>query len=135
VVDDETGKRIYQETCYKKYGNEKEWARVTKLQLKEWGFNTIGDWSSASIMSTPGLAYIIGIDKSTKAPNVIPKGAYGYFPDVFDSRFREGTREQVEKQLSWLTFVVDDRWLLGYFLADEPAWYGSKQRRGALVKE
>jgi len=54
LVDDETGKRIYQETCYKKYGNEKEWARVTKLQLKEWGFNTIGDWSSASIMSTPG---------------------------------------------------------------------------------
>jgi len=130
-----TDKRAYREACVKKYGNEKEWARVTKIQLKEWGFNTIGDWSSASIIKTPGLAYVVGVDLSKKAPNVIPEGSYGYFPDVFDSSFKEGTREKIKEKLNWLKFAAEDPWLLGYFLADEPSWYGSKGRRGGLVDD
>ena len=130
-----TGKRAYRDACMKKYGSEKEWARVTKIKLKNWGFNTLGDWSSVTVMNTPGIAYVIGIDKSTKAPNVIAKGHYGYFPDVFDARFAQGAREEVKKKLGWYTFAVNDPWLLGYFLADEPSWYGSKGRRGSLVDD
>ncbi|MBN2119576.1 MAG: carbohydrate binding domain-containing protein [Candidatus Omnitrophica bacterium] len=130
-----TNKRVYQEACKKKYGSEKEWVRLTRLALKNWGFNTIGDWSSGSIIKDPGFAYVIGIDKSTKAPNVIPKGSYGYFPDVFDSRFKEGAREEIKKKLGWYPFATKDPWLVGYFLSDEPSWYGSKNRSPSLVDD
>ncbi|MFC1599366.1 hypothetical protein ACFL2W_01120, partial [Candidatus Omnitrophota bacterium] len=74
-------------------------------------------------------------DKSTKAPNVIPKGSYGYFPDVFHPDFRQTAKEEIEKKLKWHPFAVEDKWLLGYFLSDEPSWYGSKGRRGSLVDD
>lgn len=130
-----TGRRVYRETALKKYGSQKEWARVTKIQLKEWGFNTIGDWSSPSIYESPGLAYVIGIDLPRKAPSVIPKGSWGYFPDVFSEEFRKSVEEAMAKKFKAQPYLREDPWLLGYFLADEPAWYGSKQKRGALVDD
>lgn len=130
-----TGKRHYKDACIKKYGGEIEWARVTRLQLKEWGFNTIGDWSSSSIYTQPGFAYVIGIDFPSNVPNVIPKNAYGYFPDVFSQEFKSSTLKAVEERIKSQPDLVNDPWLLGYFLADEPSWYGSKQRRGSLVDD
>ena len=132
IPDTNTGKRAYQEACVQKYGNEAEWARVTRLRLHDWGFNTIGDWSAESIYHEPGFAYVIGINLAKKTENVIPKGAYGYFPDVFSEQFRESTDEQMKEVFSGQPYLTDDPWLLGYFLADEPAWYGSKGRRGSL---
>lgn len=130
-----TGKRVYRDACIKKYGSEKEWARITKLQLKDWGFNTIGDWSSESIYRDPGLAYVMGINLPNKAPNVMSKGAYGYFPDVFSEEFRESVKRKIQDKFSRQAYLINDPWLLGYFLADEPSWYGSKGRRGALVDD
>ncbi|MFH1996493.1 MAG: O-antigen ligase family protein [Candidatus Omnitrophota bacterium] len=130
-----TKKRAYRDACIKKYGNEREWARVTKIQLKDWRFNTVGDWSSESIYKGPGLAYIIGIDLSNKAKNVIPEGYYGYFPDVFSQEFKDSAQEAMRARFTSQPNLKDDPWLLGYFLADEPSWYGSKQRHGALVDD
>ena len=130
-----TGKRIYKEACLNKYGSENEWARVTRLRLYNWGFNTVGDWSSGTIYREPGIAYVIGMDLPKKAENVIPKGSYGYFPDVFSQEFIDSVRKNVGNILKNQPYLIDDPWLLGYFLADEPAWYGSKQRRGALVDD
>ncbi len=135
IPDKDTGKRPYQDACIAKYGNETEWARVTRLRLNQWGFNTIGDWSSESIYHEPGFAYVIGIDLTEKAENVISKDSYGYFPDVFSQEFRTTTREKIEEVFKHRPYLPDDPWLLGYFLADEPSWYGSKGKRGSLTDD
>ena len=135
IPDNETGKRPYQEACKEKYGSVSEWARVTRWRLKEWGFNTVGDWSSQEIYREPGFAYVIGIDLPKSAYNIIPEGYYGYFPDVFSKEFQDSVTAQIEQRFQQQPFLIDDPWLLGYFLADEPAWYGSKQRRGALTDD
>jgi len=130
-----TNRRPYQEAASNKYGSEQEWARITSLRLREWGFNTIGDWSSATICRQSGLVYVAGIDLPRTAPNVIAKGAYGYFPDVFDPAFQQSVYEAMEARFKSQAYLIDDPWLLGYFLADEPSWYGSKQRHGALTDD
>lgn len=130
-----TNKRLYQEVSLKKHGSEKEWARVTRMRLYKWGFNTIGDWSAQSVFREPGLAYVAGLDLPRKAPNVIPKGVYGYFPDVFAPEFKSSVVASMKDRFNKQSYLLDDPWLLGYFLADEPSWYGSKQRRGALVDD
>jgi hypothetical protein len=130
-----TGRRPYQEAAIKRHGSEREWARVTLLRLKDWGFNTIGDWSSESVFSQGGFVYVFGINLPHVAPNVIAKGAYGYFPDVFDPSFQQSVYASMEKRFKSQPYLIDDPWLLGYFLADEPSWYGSKQRHGALTDD
>ncbi len=135
IPDTNTKRRPYQEAAVQKYGHETEWARVTRLRLKEWEFNTIGDWSSASVFREPGFAYVVGVDLPRKAPNVIPEGYYGYFPDVFAPEFQQSVYESMFERFKQQAFLIDDPWLLGYFLADEPSWYGSKQRHGALTDD
>jgi len=130
-----SGRRAYQEACLKKYGTEQEWVKATRMQLYKWGFNTIGDWSAESIYREPGFSYVIGINLPNKAENVIPKGSYGYFPDVFSKEFVDSVREQMQGMFNSQSYLLDDPRLLGYFLADEPSWYGSKGRRGSLVDD
>ncbi|MFC1590526.1 carbohydrate binding domain-containing protein [Candidatus Omnitrophota bacterium] len=134
---EETGtkRRPYREACVKKYGNETEWARITKHLLLQWGFNTIGDWSSETIYRTPGMPYVIGVDLPKDAKNVIPKGYYGYFPDVFSQGFRDAVSRSMEDKFRRQPYIKNDKWLLGYFLADEPSWYGSRGRRESLVND
>ncbi|PIQ89473.1 MAG: hypothetical protein COV72_02910 [Candidatus Omnitrophica bacterium CG11_big_fil_rev_8_21_14_0_20_42_13] len=141
IPEEGAKKRPYKEASLAKYGSEGEWAKITKLRLKNWGFNTIGDWSSESIYKEgldrkhAPLAYVIGIDLPRKADNVIAKGAYGYFPDVFSEKFKESVKKSMQERFKNQPYLINDSWLLGYFLADEPSWYGSKQRRGALVND
>ncbi len=131
----ETGKRAYKEACLNKYKDEKEWARVTRKRLYDWGFNTIGDWSSESIYREPGLAYVIGIDLPRTSENIFPKEHRAYFPDVFSQEFKNSVKESMGNKFKQQPYLIDDPWLLGYFLADEPAWYGTKGRRGSLVDD
>ncbi len=135
IPEKDTGRRSYNESNLKRYGNENEWGRITRLRLHNWGFNTIGDWSSESIYKEPGIAYVVGIDLPKKAENVIPKGSWGYFPDVFSKEFNDSIKEAVQTKFKYQGYLIDDPWLLGYFLADEPSWYGSKGRRGSLVDD
>ncbi len=135
LPEKDTKKRPYKDACIIKYGNESEWARVTRLQLVKWGFNTIGDWSSQKIYNEPGLPYVFGINLSKKAENVIPTGSYGYFPNVFSEEFKESTKEKMTEAFNSQPNLLDDPWLIGYFVADEPSWYGSKGRRGSLVDD
>lgn len=128
-------RRPYKEACFNKYHNEATWAEICIKRLREWGFNTIGNWSSKSVFSSSRLPYLMDIGFKRDAPNVIPKGKYGYFPDIFDPRFEASFRANMEEKLKWHPQLIDDPWLIGYFLSDEPAWYGGKQRRGALVDD
>ena len=135
IPETKTGKRAYQENCLKKYGGEAKWAKTAIKRLEDWGFNTIGDWSSKSVFSSQSLPYVISLGIGMKGKNIIPKGYYGFFPDVFDSSFKKGVERAIKSKINWYPKIINDPWLIGYFLADEPAWYGSKQRRGALVDD
>lgn len=141
IPETKTEKRPYKDACLAKYGSEGEWAKNTKMKLNNWGFNTLGDWSSESTFKEGldrkhnPLAYVIGIDLPRKADNVIAKGAYGYFPDVFSEKFKQSVKNALQERFKNQPYLINDPWLLGYFLADEPSWYGSKQRRGALADD
>ncbi len=135
IPETDSGRRAYQEACLKIYGSELEWAKATRMRLHKWGFNTIGDWSAESIYHESGFSYVIGINLPSKSKNVIPKGSYGYFPDTFSKEFADSVREQMQGLFSNQPYLIDDPQLLGYFLADEPSWYGSKGRRGSLVDD
>jgi agarase len=39
----------YNRNVQAKYGSEEKWAEATAKRLREWDFNTIGAWSSASL--------------------------------------------------------------------------------------
>ena len=78
---------------------------------------------------------MMGIDLPRDSENVIPEGSYGYFPDVFSQGFRDSAKAAMENKFKRQPYLIDDPWLLGYFLADEPSWYGSKVRRGSLVDD
>jgi len=134
LPETKTGKRAYKNACLKKYGNEAKWSEATKFQLKNWGFNTISDWSSESVYKRGNFVYVMGIDLPRDSENVIPKGSYGYFPDVFSQEFRNSINERMEKKFKRQPYLIDDPWLLGYFLADEPSWYGSKGK-GSLTDD
>ncbi|MBI4649946.1 carbohydrate binding domain-containing protein [Candidatus Desantisbacteria bacterium] len=135
IPENETGKRPYKENCLKKYGSEKKWMEVSLSNLQNWGFNTIGDWSSQSIINARRLPYVIGLNLNKVGNNVIPEGSYGFFPDVFDPKFKEAVEGLIQNRFKEFPWLKDDPWLVGYFTSDEPAWYGSRQRRGALTDD
>ncbi|MEW5894168.1 MAG: carbohydrate binding domain-containing protein [Candidatus Omnitrophota bacterium] len=135
LAENGTGIRAYKEANIEKYGGVREWARVTRLRLRDWGFNTIADWSSEEIFREPGFAYTMGIDLPKGAPDVIPEGFWGYFPDVFSDEFQDSVTKQIEKTFREKPYLLDDKWLLGYFLADDTPWFGSKGRHDGLVHD
>jgi len=135
IPETETGKRAYRDNCLARYGSEAEWTEVSLNRLKEWGFNTIGDWSSYSIISSKRMPYVIGLEAGKAGKNVIPEGAYGFFPDVFDEEYKKAVEKKIEEKLNAYSGITEDPYLLGYFTSDEPSWYGSKGRRGALVDD
>jgi len=135
IPETETGKRAYRDNCLAKYGSESKWAEVSLNRLQEWGFNTIGDWSSYSIISSKQMPYVIGLEAGKAGKNVIPEGAYGFFPDVFDEEYKKAVEKKIEEKLNAYSGITEDPYLLGYFTSDEPSWYGSKGRRGALVDD
>ncbi|MCE5257550.1 MAG: beta-agarase [Chloroflexi bacterium] len=120
----DTGAAPYQEAVRRRHGSEAIWARAQAKRLKQWGFNTVGCWSSES-MYQQGLAYTLALNVSTFAGG---DWLHNAFPDVFSPAFRDGTAGAVEKICA---LRRDDSALLGYFTDNELDWNGF--RRGNIL--
>jgi len=134
-VDAKTGRRNYKENSLFLHGNENEWARIATERVHKWGFNTIGDWSSGSVIRKRQFPYVLGTSLKTLGTNVIRNG-WGRFPDVFDDNFAVASREKAKKLVHGFSKgQLLDQWLLGYFIDDEASFYGSDNAWGSLVED
>ncbi|HHY83669.1 MAG TPA: hypothetical protein GX505_13480 [Clostridiales bacterium] len=90
------------------------WARIIKRRLKEWGFNTIANWSDPRFIKMADMPYVLPLRGFPDTD----KHIFRDFPDVFDPQYK---RESLEfaKQLEP---YKEDRNLIGYFLTNEPLW-------------
>jgi len=96
-----------------------KWVAFTMRRMAAWGFNTVANWSDPALWDAQRMPY------------VIPLAGWGMeqymgMPDVYSPDWRKKVDEAARRQCAPRK---DDPWLLGYFIANEPAWPG----REALV--
>jgi hypothetical protein len=91
-----------------------EWAKITRRRLIQWGFNTIGNWSDAAFIKQAKLPYVWPLDNfpTTK------KKIFRDFPDVFSDEYRRNAVSFAQE----LRAFEGDRYMIGYFLRNEPEW-------------
>jgi len=93
---------------------KEKWFELTKNRLKSWGINTIGNWSSAEFIGYAKMPYVLQLRDFPETD----KNIFRDFPDVFSEEYRNNS-EEFAKQLSCLK---NDKYLIGYFLRNEPTW-------------
>ena len=111
----ELGYSPYEQAVSEQYSNKVKWAGAAVERLREWGFNTVGAWSSDTTY-THGLAYTPVLNIAARAGG---DWQYGVFPDVFAPHFAV-IAEQIAGE-SCATRCNDPN-LLGYFTDNELRW-------------
>lgn len=113
----------YNRILLRKYGNPENWARATVTRLREYGFNTIGAWSSEELYNL-GMPYTIILNIAAKAG---AEWVSGKITDFFSEDFEKVANKIAEEICSPRK---DDPYLLGYFTDNElrwsPDWRSSK---------
>lgn len=110
------------EKCVTKSFDQARWTEHTLDRLQAWGFNTIGNWSDASLAAAKRMPYTLPLsivgDYKTISTGV---DWWGGMPDPFDPRFAMAT----ERAVAIATRDHrDDPWLIGFFADNELAWAG-----------
>jgi glucosylceramidase len=98
-----------------KYGTEEAWATAAHGHLLDWGFNTVGPWSSHSMGTRMAHAFIIldfGGSNGPRHPGAV-------VTDYWDQAFAEHCATMVRDRA---TPHVEDKNLIGYFLDNEIVW-------------
>lgn len=90
------------------------WAKITKSRLKEWGFNTIANWSNRQFTEYVKIPYVWPLAGFPSTEKKI----FRDFPDVFSDEYRRNSAVFAKQ----LEPMKDDPYLIGYFLSNEPHW-------------
>lgn len=101
-----------------RYGDawQQRWQKAIVERLKNWGFNTIGNWSDHDIATTASMPYVIPLGGwTTKKTFPFPWD----FPDVFSEEFARNVDEAARRQCAPL---ANDPNLIGWFIGNEPHW-------------
>nr|WP_144922164.1 beta-galactosidase [Paenibacillus bovis] len=91
-----------------------KWATLTETRLHNWKFNTIGNWSQQKFIHKAKLPYVYPLANFPTTEKKI----YRDFPDVFSMEYEDNAKEFANQLLP----LKDDKWLVGYFLRNEPHW-------------
>ena len=114
----------YGRAVREKYGSRDAWADAVSQRLREWGFNTIGSWSSEALYKS-GLAYTHNLNVARSVPDK------PVFPDVFSEEFASTADRVASQQCAPRR---EDVALLGYYLDNELHWGESwHSARGLLA--
>lgn len=109
---------FYAANLMRRYGSEWEERGNRRMvqRLRNWGFNTIGNWSNRDFAPLSGMPYVLPLyGWETKKIFSEPYG----LPDMFSDEFKQNVDEAARKQCLALT---DDSNLIGWFLENEPDW-------------
>ncbi|MBM7582197.1 hypothetical protein JOD02_001054 [Caldicoprobacter guelmensis] len=91
-----------------------EWAKMTRRRLVEWGFNTVGNWSSLKFIRYAKLPYVWPLKDFPETTEKI----FRDFPDVFSQEYKNNAERFAEQ----LKEFEGDPYMIGYFLRNEPQW-------------
>ncbi len=111
---------FYAMNLFRKYGDDwrQKWLDITVKRLLSWGFNTIGNWSSADVFRARKIPYVVPIHYGVP---IYFQTAWHQMPDVFDERFPEVVERTIANAVrEW----KDDPWCIGYFVDNELSWSG-----------
>lgn len=111
---------------YRRYGDDfREKARDMVIKrMDKWGLNTIANWSSYEISGMNRKAFILQM------------GGLGMERDLMGlcDIFRPDYLQSLEKGISTtVARNLDNPWLIGYFVANEPAWLNEEVRLCQLI--
>jgi hypothetical protein len=107
---------FYSENLKRVFGNvwKERWDSITGGLLRQYNFNTVGNWSDIAFAKKARLPYVFNMDGFPSTGTLL----YRDFPDVFSTEYAERSKKfaaQMEKFKS-------DPLLIGYFLRNEPTW-------------
>jgi len=115
----EHGRRMYsfeQANLYRAYGEDwyAKWQTLMPRMLRNAGMNTIGNWSDADLCKAARMPYV------TQLPAFPDTEAHIFrdFPDVLSDEYAASALACAEA----LRPTLDDPFLIGYFLRNEPGW-------------
>ncbi len=118
----------YGRVTAKKYGTAEKWAEQTVSQLREWGLNTIGAWSSQETFSQ-NIPYTVILNLGALAGGDWLKGT---FPDVFSPEFEKRAAARARSLCSPRS---SDPFLIGYFTDNELRWGPDWRSRKSLLED
>ena len=97
-------------------GWQREWPRAIVARLKNWGFNTVANWSDYDVATNSGMPYVLPLEGwVTRKMFPFPWD----FPDVFSDEFTANVDAAAVKQVARLR---NDANLIGWFIGNEPHW-------------
>ncbi|KRF43729.1 beta-galactosidase [Paenibacillus sp. Soil787] len=90
------------------------WTELTEHRLKDWGINTIGNWSQPDFISRSELPYVYPMEGFPSTKETI----FRDFPDVYDPEYEWNSADFAKQLIS----MKEDKRLVGYFMRNEPHW-------------
>jgi hypothetical protein len=93
---------------------KEKWSELTKKRLIGWGINTIGNWSSLDFIRYAKLPYVLPLRDFPQTEKKI----FRDFPDVFSEEYRNNSEIFAQQ----LVDFKNDKYMIGYFLRNEPTW-------------
>jgi len=116
----EPGKIVsfYIANVMKRYGDDwtERWNRHIIERLRNWGFNTVGNWSDPELAAGGGMPFVLPLyGWTTQKEFPFPYD----FPDVFSEEFVTNCDRAAREQVLELK---DHPNLIGWFLGNEPRW-------------
>jgi hypothetical protein len=109
-LSSDQGNNYHLWNIYRRYGLESKTKEtdITIKRMDKWGLNTIGSWSDISEKKAFALLLSVPLDADLMG-----------LADVYDDSFRT----KLENAISGLLIKNrNNKWLLGYFVGNEPAW-------------
>jgi hypothetical protein len=91
-----------------------KWAEISLSQLRDWGFNTVANWSEWEIAREAGFPYV----RPLNVHKITTRRVYRDMPDVFDPSFARDAQIYAAD----LEETKGDPALIGYFMMNEPKW-------------
>jgi hypothetical protein len=122
------GGSFYTWNLQRRFGDDwrAKWADFTARRLTAWGFNSIHYWGPRNTEpgAEPHVPYAQML-RGWQAGNSIMG-----MPDVYAEDFAQRVDEAAASQLGP---HMDDKWMLGYFIGNEPPWPGRESQLVDLV--
>ncbi|MBN2296671.1 MAG: hypothetical protein JXM70_29855, partial [Pirellulales bacterium] len=115
------GVHHYKQAAEKIYGTPEAWAEAQARRCDKWGWNTIGCWSNWQLFKNR-MPYTVLLSVGNH------DWLSGKMTDIFAPEYRLSVRRKVKDTAGPL---VNDPWLVGYWLDNEMKW-GPDHRGGHL---
>jgi hypothetical protein len=112
----------------RRFGSDwyQKWIDFTALRMNSWGINTIANWSDHKLGTSHKKAYV-----ATLYGWGIETGNMG-MPDVYSPYYKAQVDSAAALQCKPLK---DDRYLMGYFIANELPWPGRETELAQVILE